>query len=56
MDCDEENLIDLHIHFIEFEMYIENCIMKGSNGIEIMLQKPSKEGLINFIRQIRKVN
>lgn len=56
MDCDEENLINLHVHFDEFEMYMENCIMKDSKGRTIVIQKPSKEGLINFIQQIRKVN
>ncbi len=39
---------------IEFQMYMENCIMKDEKGLGLVIQDPSPEGLISFIKQIRK--
>jgi uncharacterized protein (UPF0179 family) len=42
---------------LEFQMYIENCIIKDEDtGKVIVIQKPSEKGLISFIMQLRKAN
>lgn len=49
------NCNGIHFTKLEFQMYMENCIIRDSNG-KIVIQKPTQKGLISFLLQIRKAN